>query len=237
MKSAIFMSSLAITAGQRLVRGHDVRRPRNRQGATLSATHHGPAQRCAKAARRADHEDFKRWDRRTLQSADAQSCAGSAAVRSVPLSALGNFSPDQAQRVCNPHYWPAMALAGRMVRARAAGGESGPQCRYHRGTKGQQRPSNMAEDEAVVYDFVTELTTTQKVSDETYARAKKMFNDQQIVDLTGVGRQLHHGGDDAGDGGRDRAARQGAAVQGWGEVSGRQWPRGSRRAALPRSSP
>lgn len=49
-----------------------------------------------------------------------------------------------------------------------------------------KRPSNMAEDEAVVYDFVTELTTTQKVSDETYARAKKVFNDQQIVDLTAV---------------------------------------------------
>ena len=52
--------------------------------------------------------------------------------------------------------------------------------------KANKRPSNMAEDEAVVYDFVTELTTTQKVSDETYMRAKKVFNDQQIVDLTGV---------------------------------------------------
>src|ERR1700743_2064120 len=52
--------------------------------------------------------------------------------------------------------------------------------------KANKRPSNMAEDEAVVYDFVTELTTTKKVSDETYARAKKVFNDQQIVDLTGV---------------------------------------------------
>src|SRR4051812_21805674 len=49
-----------------------------------------------------------------------------------------------------------------------------------------KRPTGMAEDEAVVYDFVTELTTTQKVSDETYARAKKVFNDQQIVDLTAV---------------------------------------------------
>jgi len=52
--------------------------------------------------------------------------------------------------------------------------------------KASKRPSNMAEDESVVYDFVTELTTTQKVSDETYARAKKVFNDQQIVDLTAV---------------------------------------------------
>jgi 4-carboxymuconolactone decarboxylase len=52
--------------------------------------------------------------------------------------------------------------------------------------KANKRPSNMAEDEALVYDFVTELTTTQKVSDETYARARKAFNDQQIVDLTAV---------------------------------------------------
>jgi 4-carboxymuconolactone decarboxylase len=52
--------------------------------------------------------------------------------------------------------------------------------------KASRRPSKMAEDEAVVYDFVTELTTTQKVSDETFARTKKVFNDQQIVDLTAV---------------------------------------------------
>ncbi|MFX5287153.1 hypothetical protein ABTC87_18385, partial [Acinetobacter baumannii] len=52
--------------------------------------------------------------------------------------------------------------------------------------KANRRPSKMAEDETVVYDFVTELTTTKKVSDETYTRAKKVFNDQQIVDLTAV---------------------------------------------------
>src|ERR1700680_1183752 len=52
--------------------------------------------------------------------------------------------------------------------------------------KAGKRPSSMAEDEAVVYDFVTELTTTKKVSDETFARAKKVFGDQQIVGLTAV---------------------------------------------------
>jgi 4-carboxymuconolactone decarboxylase len=52
--------------------------------------------------------------------------------------------------------------------------------------KDGKRPSDMAEDEAVVYDFVTELTTTQKVSDQTFARARKAFSDQQIVDLTAV---------------------------------------------------
>src|SRR5436305_4388104 len=52
--------------------------------------------------------------------------------------------------------------------------------------KAGKRPSNMSEDETVVYDFVTELTTTKKISDPTFARAKKAFNDQQIVDLTAV---------------------------------------------------
>ena len=52
--------------------------------------------------------------------------------------------------------------------------------------KAGQRPQQMAEDEAAVYDFVTELTTTRKVSDATYARAKQLFSDQQVVDLTAV---------------------------------------------------
>jgi 4-carboxymuconolactone decarboxylase len=49
-----------------------------------------------------------------------------------------------------------------------------------------KRPSNMAADEAAVYDFVTELTAAHKVSDPIYAQAKKVFSDQQIVDLTAV---------------------------------------------------
>jgi 4-carboxymuconolactone decarboxylase len=52
--------------------------------------------------------------------------------------------------------------------------------------KANKRPSKMAEDEALVYDFVTELTTTQKVSDETFGRARRIFSDQQLVDLTAV---------------------------------------------------
>ena len=52
--------------------------------------------------------------------------------------------------------------------------------------KAGKRPSKMAEDEALVYDFVTELMSTHKVSDATFARARKIFNDQQIVDLTAV---------------------------------------------------
>jgi 4-carboxymuconolactone decarboxylase len=52
--------------------------------------------------------------------------------------------------------------------------------------KSGRRPSGMAGDEAAVYDFVTELTTARKVSDETFARAKQVFTDRQIVDLTAV---------------------------------------------------
>jgi 4-carboxymuconolactone decarboxylase len=52
--------------------------------------------------------------------------------------------------------------------------------------KANKRPSNMAADEAVVYDFVTELTTRHAVSDETFARAKTLLGEQQVVDLTAV---------------------------------------------------
>lgn len=52
--------------------------------------------------------------------------------------------------------------------------------------KANRRPANMPEEEAVVYDFVTELTTTRKVADETFVRARKVFSEQQIVDLTAV---------------------------------------------------
>ena len=52
--------------------------------------------------------------------------------------------------------------------------------------KAKKRPQNMKDDEAVVYDFVTELYTTHTVSDETFARAKRILGEQQVVDLTTV---------------------------------------------------
>ena len=52
--------------------------------------------------------------------------------------------------------------------------------------KAQKRPANMKADEEVVYDFVTELSTTHKVSDATFARAKQILGEQQVVDLTAV---------------------------------------------------
>jgi 4-carboxymuconolactone decarboxylase len=52
--------------------------------------------------------------------------------------------------------------------------------------KAQRRPAGMKPDEAVVYDFVTELTSKHQVSDETFARAKQILGEQQVVDLTAV---------------------------------------------------
>ncbi len=50
--------------------------------------------------------------------------------------------------------------------------------------KAQKRPADMQPDEAVVFDFVTELSTTHRVGDATFARAREVFSEQQIVDLT-----------------------------------------------------
>ncbi len=52
--------------------------------------------------------------------------------------------------------------------------------------KANKRPSNMPAEEAVVCDFVTELTTKHAVSDATFDRAKKLLGEQQVVDLTAV---------------------------------------------------
>src|SRR6202163_4096198 len=52
--------------------------------------------------------------------------------------------------------------------------------------KANKRPSNMKPDEAVVYDFVTELSAKHQVSDETFKRARELLGEQQVVDLTAV---------------------------------------------------
>jgi 4-carboxymuconolactone decarboxylase len=52
--------------------------------------------------------------------------------------------------------------------------------------RANKRPADMQPDEAVVYDFVMELSTRHEVSDETFARAKMLLGDQQVVDLTAV---------------------------------------------------
>ena len=52
--------------------------------------------------------------------------------------------------------------------------------------KANRRPAAMQPDEAAVYDFVMELSVRHEVSDETFARAKRLLGEQQVVDLTAV---------------------------------------------------
>lgn len=49
-----------------------------------------------------------------------------------------------------------------------------------------KRPASMQPDEAVVYDMCTELSNRRELTDATFQRARAIFTDQQIVDLTAV---------------------------------------------------
>ena len=49
-----------------------------------------------------------------------------------------------------------------------------------------RRPASMADDEAVLYDFCTELFHTQGVSDATYARMLSEFNEIGVIDTIGI---------------------------------------------------
>ncbi len=49
-----------------------------------------------------------------------------------------------------------------------------------------RRPEGMSDDEALVYDFTTELQRNRRVSDETWGRAEKRFGKPALVDLTGI---------------------------------------------------
>ena len=49
-----------------------------------------------------------------------------------------------------------------------------------------KRPEGMKPDEAMVYDFCTELHRNKNVSDDTYARAVAMFGEKGVMDLIGV---------------------------------------------------
>jgi 4-carboxymuconolactone decarboxylase len=51
---------------------------------------------------------------------------------------------------------------------------------------GGKRPASMQPDEAVVYDMCTELSNRRELSDATFQRARAIFTDQQLVDLTTV---------------------------------------------------
>jgi 4-carboxymuconolactone decarboxylase len=49
-----------------------------------------------------------------------------------------------------------------------------------------RHPEGMADDEEMVYNFVTELLQNKSVSDPTYARLLGRFGEQGVVDTTAV---------------------------------------------------
>ncbi len=49
-----------------------------------------------------------------------------------------------------------------------------------------RRPSGMAEDEKLLYDFVTELLANQGASDPTYARTVAKFGESGVIDIVGI---------------------------------------------------
>jgi len=54
-----------------------------------------------------------------------------------------------------------------------------------------ERPGNMAADEAVVYDFVTELLATRKVGDATYKAFVDRFSERDVVDVIALMGAYH----------------------------------------------
>ena len=49
-----------------------------------------------------------------------------------------------------------------------------------------KRPANMQDDEAIVYDFCSELHKNKCVSDATYQSALDKFSERGVIDLIGV---------------------------------------------------
>ncbi len=49
-----------------------------------------------------------------------------------------------------------------------------------------RRPAGMAEDEELLYDFVTELLANQGASDATYVRTVAKFGESGVIDIVGI---------------------------------------------------
>src|SRR5258706_14928490 len=49
-----------------------------------------------------------------------------------------------------------------------------------------KRPTKMKEDEAIVYDLLTEIYRDRKVSDSTFAKARAKYGEKGIMDIIGL---------------------------------------------------
>lgn len=97
-------------------------------------------------------------------------------------SAIGTRLSELAILVTARHWSQQVEWAIHEPVARAQGIAPGVIDAIARG----RRPEGMADDEARVYDFCTELHQTQRVSDASYAAALESFGEQGVVDLMGI---------------------------------------------------
>ena len=49
-----------------------------------------------------------------------------------------------------------------------------------------RRPDDLKADEQVIYDYVSEILVTRRVSDTTYEKAKALFGEKGLVDICGI---------------------------------------------------
>lgn len=49
-----------------------------------------------------------------------------------------------------------------------------------------RRPDDLKPDEQVIYDYVSELLVSRRVSETTYVRAKDLFGEKGLIDICGV---------------------------------------------------
>lgn len=49
-----------------------------------------------------------------------------------------------------------------------------------------RRPDDLKADEQVIYDYVSEILGSRRVSDTTFARARDLFGEKGLVDICGV---------------------------------------------------
>jgi len=152
------MSSLAVAAAGGLFPA-TMLPTRHQQGAAFSAAHHGQLKDAQKAARREDHEvSSVGLPGPTID--DPQPGAGQK-LYDLFYIALADFGADKTQpslRLIIGGRWTSRSSG----RACAAGGEGRAFGRHHADLKAGKRPSGMAEDEALVYDFVTEWHDHEK---------------------------------------------------------------------------
>ena len=80
----------------------------------------------------------------------------------------------------------AILLVARQWNQQSIAERAGVPVEHIRAVAEGRRPDNMADDQAVVHDFLCELEANRSVSDTTYGRTVELFGERGVVDLCGI---------------------------------------------------